>query len=444
MGARPLSEDDPAPGAPEARPLRRLRGLKALVHDAVDATTELVREGHESTARVVRRVTDRIEPLAEPVAAVDEVRRLGTAGVLASVRGVNRAVEVLTDLGLDAAERALPAPAAAPAALPMRSDATRSAAWVGDAALGLVNAAVGDHLRARGNGLDLDMLFRARDRYVDPSSTDELAAALPAPSRRLALFVHGLGTTEWSWCLEADGYHGDPATTFGTLLEHDLGFTPVYVRYNTGRRVAHSGRALAEGLERLFSAYPVGVEDLTLIGHSMGGLVARSACHHGLERGHRWVGGVRRVFCLGSPHRGAPLARLGDGLARALGAVDLPGTRIGARILEGRSAGVKDLQHGAIVDADFLDVDAEALAREAPRVPDARHYFLAATVTPDPDHPLGRLLGDLMVRVESAEGPVVEHRSFPIETGRHGGMMHHQLQNHPSVYEQIRRACAGE
>jgi len=421
--------------------IRRWRGLKSLVHDAVDATTDLVDLGHESTSRAVTSVTDRIEPVREPARLVDGVRRVTTRGVLGTIRGVNRAVAVVTDAALDYAERAAEAPAEAIEALPMRSDATSSGPWIADAALGLVNAAVGDHLEARANGLDLEMVLRVNDHYVPPTR-EVLARVVPEPSPSVAVFVHGLGTTEWSWCLEAEAYHGDPTTTFGSLLQRDLGVQPVYVRYNTGRRVSQNGRRLAEQLEAFVDAYPVEIEDLTLVGHSMGGLVVRSACHYGAAEGLRWPSRVTRVFCLGSPHRGAPLAKLGHALTETLDRIDLPGTQITARILAARSVGIQDLRNGAVIDEEWLRADPDAKT-DAKLLPGARHYFVSATLSADPDDAVGKLIGDLLVRVPSSAGPELAETHFAIETSRYGGVMHHQLQNHPAVYAQLLAAFDG-
>jgi pimeloyl-ACP methyl ester carboxylesterase len=192
----------------------------------------------------------------------------------------------------------------------------------------------------------------------------------------------------------------------------------------------------------------VPIEELIIVGHSMGGLVARSACHYGNEQGLRWISLLRRVFCLGSPHRGAPLEKLGHMLAGVLGAIDLPGTLIPARILSGRSAGIKDLRHGALLDEDWIGRDLDALRdegqREVPLLSHVSYHFVSAIVTTDPNHPLGHLIGDLLVRVPSSSGPVLRTGTFTVETQRFSGVMHHQLQNHPSVYEVLRRACAGE
>jgi pimeloyl-ACP methyl ester carboxylesterase len=430
--------------------MKRWRGVKQLVHDAVDATTALVEEGHESTSRAVMRVLDQIEPVAAPAHAVDDIRRFTTRGVLATVRAVNRAVEVITDVGFDAAEhavkmRGLPLEGAA---VPMRSDALRTARGLGDAAMGVVNGAIGDHLHTRGNGLDLGMQLRYGDGYLDLDDASAAQRQLAGATPRVVVLVHGLMLTEWSWCLEAEAYHGDAGISFGSLLARDLGFTPIYARYNTGRHVSENGRSLARTLAALQAAYPMPIEELVLIGHSMGGLVIRSACHYAAEESLGWLAPLRRVFCLGSPHHGAPLERIGRVAAAVLDAIDTPGTRIPARLIQARSSGIKDLGKGRLVDEDWLDHDPDVLreeaCREVPLLDHVAYHFLSATMTEDPEHPLGKIIGDLLVLSPSACGEQLGHRTFPIDTRCFGGVLHHQLQNHPAVYEQIRRAIAGE
>lgn len=419
--------------------MRRLRGLKALVHDAVDRVTELVGEGHESTARSVMKVLGAIDPIAEPARAVDGARHLATEGVLGAIRAVNRAVEIATDAGLDLALG--PAESAPePPLVPMRSDAVKRLSGVTDAAVGFVNGVIGDTLHARENGLDLGMRLRLGDAFL-PDDPGLLRDALAGVGPRVALFVHGLSATEWSWCLAAEAYHGDAGTCFATLLARDLGHTPIFARYNSGRHVSENGRLLSEALARVVEAAPRPLEEIVLLGHSMGGLVIRSACHHARVESLAWVGLVKHVICLGSPHHGAPLEKLGHVVTAALGAIDLPGTRIPARILEGRSAGIKDLRHGAIVDDDWLGKDLDALrdpgARAIPLLPNVSYCFVSATVTEDPEHPIAQIIGDLLVRVPSATGERLRHEVFPIEIHRFGGVMHHHLQNHPAVYAQI-------
>ncbi|MCC7535357.1 MAG: alpha/beta hydrolase [Deltaproteobacteria bacterium] len=412
--------------------MRRWRGLKALVHDAIDATTALVAEGHDSAARSVLRVTDHVPAVAAPAREIDDVRRLSTDGVLGTVRALNRAVAVVTDAGLDVTEQIQRRSASRREAplgarlVPMRSDRTRSWEWVGDAALGAVNGVIGDRLHARGNGLDLGMTLRIGDAYAEP-----VASSAAVADAKLAVFVHGLATTEWSWCLDAETRLGDPGANFGTMLARDLGYTPVFVRYNTGRPIADNGRALDDALDGFVSRCPSPIEEILLVGHSLGGLVLRSACHSATEKERPWVRRVRHVFCLGSPHRGAPLEKIGFALTRMLASVDLPGTLVPARILERRSAGIRDLRHG--LDGGDLD--------DVPLLAHASYHFVHATVTEDVAHPVGTVVGDLLVRTASASGP--RAGSVAAVTTTHlGGVLHHQLQSHPAVYELIRRSCA--
>ena len=174
----------------------------------------------------------------------------------------------------------------------------------------------------------------------------------------------------------------------------------------------------------------------------MGGLVARSACHYGQSEGHDWTSAVRHVFCLGSPHLGAPLQKGVNALGWALGRV--PETRPLANVLNVRSAGIKDLRYGSCAEEDWCDCDPDELltdrCHDVPFLPGARFYFVAVTLSQRPGDPLGAILGDLLVRVPSASGAGRRRQiGFAIEDGHHvGGLTHFDLLNHPAVYDQIR------
>src|SRR5690606_28449009 len=137
---------------------------------------------------------------------------------------------------------------------------------------------------------------------------DALAAAHPDARPRLAIFVHGLCCTEHAWSLYRDEQPAD-AADYGARIK-TLGYTPLYLRYNSGLHISQNGRLLARALDRLLATWPVAVEDIVLVGHSMGGLVARAAARSGARRAAAWTGKVSRVFCIGSPHRGAPLEQV--------------------------------------------------------------------------------------------------------------------------------------
>jgi pimeloyl-ACP methyl ester carboxylesterase len=307
----------------------------------------------------------------------------------------------------------------------------------GSLALAALNAYVGDALAATGSELALAMTLRhhGADLSLHP---DELARALPDAGPRVAIFVHGLGETDASWRLRADARRPG----YGACLQRDVGHTPIELRYNTGLHISDNGRALATLLEELREAWPVALEELVIVGHSMGGLVARSACHYGQSEGHGWTSAVRHVFCLGSPHLGAPLEKGVNALGWALRRV--PETRPLANVLDVRSVGIKDLRYGSCVEEDWCDCDPDELltdrCHDVPLLPAARFYFVAATLSRRPGDPLGAILGDLLVRVPSASGAGRRRQiGFAIEDGhRVGGLTHFDLLNHPAVYDQIR------
>jgi pimeloyl-ACP methyl ester carboxylesterase len=217
----------------------------------------------------------------------------------------------------------------------------------------------------------------------------------------------------------------------------------VYIRYNTGLHIAENGRTLAGFLQRICTEWPAGIDELTLIGHSMGGLIIRSACHYGRQADLDWTRPVRHVVFLGSPHLGAPLEKAVNIAAWCLGLSDI--TRPLAVAANRRSAGIKDLRFGSLRDDDWQtdDVDAFLSGRsgDVPPLEGTSHYFVAATVTRNPRHPFGSVVGDLLVREASASGRGrVRHAQFPLGTGRHFGPMNHlELLNHPDLYDQMRQ-----
>jgi pimeloyl-ACP methyl ester carboxylesterase len=396
-----------------------LTALGELTGDAAGGLTDQIQELHDGIARRVWRA---VGPAAEPVRlAHDQItRRAYTAA-----RELTRAV--------------LRGGAHAYAATQPRDGESIERSAIGRAAVGAVNGIWGDTLVRRRNALALPMAVRAagRDVELDPAA---IRAVFPNATGRIAVFVHGLCETDDAWMLG-----GARHVPYGFRLQAELGYTPVYLRYNTGLHISENGRELARVLDELVAAWPTEVHEVSLIGHSMGGLVARSACHYGAD--HAWCGQVRHVFTLGSPHLGAPLER---GAARAslmLGRI--PETRaLLARPLNLRSVGIKDLRHGYLLDECWLDKDCDAFlddtSEEVPFLPTASHYFVCATLSRDPDALAGRIVGDLLVLKASAwsqrQG---EQLRFAIEQYQHiGGANHFELLNHPAIYEQIRRWMA--
>jgi pimeloyl-ACP methyl ester carboxylesterase len=286
------------------------------------------------------------------------------------------------------------------------------------------------------NGLIGDALEAERSPLAHPV---RIVHGDGEPTGRVAVFVHGLMGTEHAWRLGG-------RERYGERLAREAGWTPLYVRYNTGRRISRNGHELHRLLSRELAAWPVPVERVALVGHSMGGLVARSACHCAVEEEAEWVRGVRVVVSLGTPHLGAPLEEGVHRLAHHLHR--LPETRPLATFLRRRSGGIRDLRHGSLVDSDWEGRDPESLRAEAvaevPLLEHATHCFVSACVTRSPQHPLGRLIGDLLVLGPSASG-TSRRRSIGLDAanGLELGATHHlALLNHPRVYAQLREWLA--
>jgi len=282
------------------------------------------------------------------------------------------------------------------------------------------------------------MGLRVDGRAVEPAPA-ALAAAYPAATGRLVVFVPGLVETEFSWRPR----HPD-RVCFGVQLERDLATTAVWVRYNTGLHISTNGRLLSELLQQVVQGWPVPVEDLFLVGHSMGGLVARSALHHDHARSPAgWSELLRANISLGSPHAGAPLERVANRAVRGLRR--LPETRPVAAVLSRRSGGIKDLRHGNLVDGDWAGYDPEHphdVRTQVPLSERVPHYVVYASLTGRPDHPVAEILGDLLVTPSSATGRGRGRQppwNLPAEQVLYLGRRHHfDLLDHPQVYLRLR------
>ncbi|MGB5812279.1 MAG: alpha/beta fold hydrolase [Polyangiales bacterium] len=424
--------------------MRRVRGFMGLVFDVVEETTNLVERTHDA---VVERTTRRfapIEPAKSAAAIVTAAQRAISGGVFESVRVINGMVRAGTEVAIDLAEvRVTESEGEIGRSTPLDSTAAGSPSWVADFAEASINGLWGDYLSRRESHLDLGMGFRHQGRRL-PLTGEAFAEAYPQPTGKVCVFVHGLASTEWLWSLDSHEHYGAPNVTFGSRLEADLGYTPIYLRYNTGRHISENGRQLATTLTELLDIYPVPIEEIALVGHSMGGLVTRSAAHYATENDEPWARLLRHVACIGSPHLGAPLEKAVNTLAGLLRKVDAAGAQVPAELLTGRSAGIKDLRYGYTRDEEWLGRDADAVFGDArqniPLVDGVGYYFVAATISRDPEHPMGEVLGDLLVRVPSASGHHPEpSRRIPFRRGAvvHG-MSHIHLANHPEVYAALR------
>jgi pimeloyl-ACP methyl ester carboxylesterase len=354
-----------------------LRGATRLAVDATKAITDLVEEMHAT--------------IGGGPAILGRPLEWATRRLSGPVYGTIRMVSELVGTGIDVALARLAS---------LLGESTPRPEH--EAVLAVLNGVLGDYLAQTDNPLAIEMQFRQGGRALTLESR-ALAEALPQIDSqidsqigsKLLVLVHGscLGDLQW----QRNGHD------HGAALAHALGYTPVYLHYNTGLHISTNGHSFAAMLEELVSAWPMPLHEIVVLGHSMGGLVARSACHYAQVADLDWRARLRKLVCMGSPHHGAPLERAGNWVDVLLGVspYSAPLARLG-RI---RSAGVTDMRFGSVLDEDWQDRDRFAHGDdcrsplELPR--DVQCYTIAATTAPQP---APKLPGDGLVPLGSALG----------------------------------------
>ncbi len=311
-----------------------------------------------------------------------------------------------------------------------------------DRSLSVLNGMVGDFLLEKGLPIAVQMSFYYHQEPLELSASG-IAKAYHKPTDKLCIMVHGLNCTEGIWEMP-----GQENKTYASLLGEEFGYTPMYIRYNTGLHISHNGKMLSNLIDSLLVAYPVEVKEIIFITHSMGGLVTRSACFYGSEQTQKkpWTDKVRQLYFLGSPHLGAELEKFGSVVAAVLKSAPLPYTSFLAEVFNMRSAGIKDLRYGYVRDEDWQDQDQnQPLGNNKQTVPllaGADHYVITGTVFKDNQKVLNEFFGDALVRRHSATGgdpssphhlPFLPENQKEFETINHVKMAHCE-----QVYQQIR------
>jgi hypothetical protein len=368
---------------------RDVRGAARLAVEATAGLTDLVEALHQ-------RITS-----APGATAADGRRHERTTGITGlvykSIRGVTKLVGGSVDGLLGLLEPLLaPQPTDAGDATAARPPQPQREALV--AAL---NGVLGDHLAATHNPLAITMSLRHAGQ---PLQLDRAAlqARFPQAKGRLIVMLHGLCMNDLQWLRTGHDH--------GAALAAEGGATPIYLHYNSGLSIADNGRQFASLMAQLLAAWPMPVESLVLLAHSMGGLVARSALAQAHDAGQAWVQQVTDLVCLGTPHFGAPLERAGHGLDVILD--HMPYAAPLARLGRLRSAGITDLRHGRVrpvaagARAAKAAEPAEAESAEAPLPLPAgpRCYAIAGCLGASSKSIPARLAGDGLVPVNSALG----------------------------------------
>ena len=389
------------------------RGGLRLAVDATRHVTGLVEALHGQIQRLappLRRRPVAEQPLAGDADGLPRSRGL-TGLVYRSIQGSTR---LLGD-GLDGLLAPWDAALASASSSPRR-----------DAVVAALNGVLGDHLLRSDNPLAIPLQLRQHGRPLD------LARLGSAAPRRLLLLVHGLCMSDLGWCRHGHDH--------GRLLAAALGAEPVYAWYNSGRHISDNGADLANTLAQLVQHWPHPLAQLIIVGHSMGGLVARSAIEQARQGGQAWPQQLQKLVFLGTPHHGAPLERAGNWLHRVmdLSPYIAPFTRL-SRI---RSEGITDLRHGNLLARDWQGAsrfDHRDLRQPLP-LPGGVACFAIASTAGSADS-AGSMLGDGLVTVDSALG---RHKRQAMDLGLDKahtwvghGIHHLDLLSDPAVYRRL-------
>ena len=394
-------------------PSHEIRGWSRLVAGFADRV--LVDTVHDMHRTISHGAFRWVGPIGRPLeAAYDTV----TDGIYDAVRA---SLRMLGELGAVAAdhlgtEEATPSPAA-----------TKARA--------IAHGVVNEDLIALAPELDIDLTLRHEGRDL-PADPEALQDAYPDASDRIAVFLHGLVDSEDVWFTRPDE---------GPMMPHiaaELGVTAVLVRYGTGRAVGHNGDDLTDLLEDLVASWPVPVAELQIVGHSMGGLVARAAGYAAVSRGHTWTSSLTDIVYLGTPHLGSWLekaANVGTWTMRHSSRYSAP---IGT-LIDARSRGIKDLRYGTLLEDGWGDTPIDdlltGLVPDEPWSEGVTHHLIVGRLRASVRHPLNAVFGDALVRTGSASGVGKRRRIgvggevvvVPVEAS------HTRLARHPAVTEVV-------
>jgi pimeloyl-ACP methyl ester carboxylesterase len=399
-----------------------LRALAQLATDTTVAVTTMAEGVHQSIWRT----------LGAPSGATSAQTRGLTGLIYKSVTGVTQLVGRGVATALTRLEPLL-----------QRLEGQSEESFERAAIVAALNGVMGDRLQASANPLALPMTLRYQELGTLVSkglkANLPLGEQIPNATPKLLLVIHGLCMNDLQWNTQQQGKNINHAITLASAL----GYTPVYVRYNSGLHVSENGQNLARQLEALVTRWPTALAQITVLAHSMGGLLARSALHVASQSGLQWPQHLKNIVFLGTPHHGAPLERAGNWVDVILGST--PYSRPFAKLGQLRSAGVTDLRYGHVLDVDWMGHDRfrrKPDSRTPVPLPDNVACFtVAATLAGKRSHLADRLLGDGLVPLHSALGQHDEaprqlhfapgHQLISYHTG------HLQLLSNPAITQQL-------
>ena len=312
-------------------------------------------------------------------------------------------------------------------------------------AITALNGLMGESLQKTNSPLAVNMGLYHKNRPL-ALTRDQFEATAQPVTEKLVVFVHGLASNEQMWAFPTvDG--GVTRESYGSLLMQNHRFTPLYLRYNSGLRISYNGRILAALLEELLQVYPVPPTQIVLVGHSMGGLLIRSACHYGQQSNFDWPTLLSKAVYIGTPHHGVPWEALAAGFFRRMVAGGSPLAQKLFALYENRSPpSIRDIVNMSLVDEHWQD---DLPHPPLPWFEEAEHYFIAGSINQDPNHVVSHVFGDVLVPIGSAQCRSARHRHMPKPANLEQnsalvpGVKHIALAQHARVYQHLEQWLQG-
>lgn len=331
----------------------------------------------------------------------------------------------------------------------------------------VINGVMGDHLVTNHNPIAIPMMFynsqgdalplTLYDKYQNPSLKQEIQfphfkkspqsfnhdwqlieqRQFERLSSKITIILHGLCMGYVNWKPSHEKSLGQQ------ILKSQPDTSVLYLNYNTGRRISTNGRNFSELMQALMAKHPH-VTEINLIGHSMGGLVCRSALHYGGEFVESWTHKVNKLIMLGTPHHGAVLERIGDTVQKSISKLPFAGAL--GKLGDIRSTGIIDLRHGSIRDEDWHSLTSRSVLPDSERhitpLPDnVTAYCLAGSLSnEEDDSSLSQVVGDGLVTIESALGEHTEQHTLKVQENHKAifyGVGHMNLMSDSGVLQQV-------
>jgi pimeloyl-ACP methyl ester carboxylesterase len=335
----------------------------------------------------------------------------------------------------------------------------------------VLNGIVGDYLAKEHNPLAIEMAFYHHNHplILNETLAHQLKFSSGKPlTNKVIVLIHGLTNLETVWNFTTDlnaqeitkaqnisptsSEHVTGGTTvnfenieldnYGLRIQHDFGYTPLFLRYNTGLSVKENGQNLSDLLNHLIKFYPIQIDELVLMGFSMGGLLTRSAQKIANDNNLAWLEKLTNCYYIGTPHEGSPLEKFGHITSSIVKSIPLDYVNQWADWIDLRSQGIKDLKDG------LLNLNSSSISPESNEpdpfkqsvkcgsfVEHAQHHFISGGVSEKKHGVANKIVGDTLVRHSSAH-PI----SAPdnAKNAHFEGITHVPLAHSDKVYQQIK------